>query len=60
MERLCVIDLNDLSISRSDEIARMMAAIEKSADASLWTAQMRTSVRGGKPLGGPRIEDLPD
>jgi hypothetical protein len=58
MDRPYVIDLNDLSIGHSDEIARMMAAIDKSADHSLWTARLRTSVRGGKPLGGaPLIDD---
>jgi hypothetical protein len=59
MERPQVIDLSALAKNHSDEIGSMIAGIEHPAR-GLWTSQMRASVRGGKPLGEPRIEDQPD
>jgi hypothetical protein len=60
MEQPRTINLNALAKNHSDEIGSMIAGIENPADSRLWTAQMRAAVRGGKPLGDPRIEDAPD
>jgi hypothetical protein len=57
MHRRHVIDLNILAQSHSAEIARMLAGIDGAADCALWTAQMRSAIRGGKPLGDPRIKE---
>jgi hypothetical protein len=42
------ISLNQLSLNHRDELARMLAGIRGDADATLWTAQMRAAIRGGK------------
>jgi hypothetical protein len=42
------INLNGLSMNHSDEITRMLAGIHGDVDATLWTAQMRAAMRGGK------------
>jgi hypothetical protein len=57
MRRFRVIDLNILAQSHSVEIAQMLAGIDGAADCALWTLEMRSAVRGGKPLGGPRIKE---
>jgi hypothetical protein len=52
------IALNSLSITRSNEISRMLAGIRGEADATLWTAEMRAATRGGKcRLIGVAIEE---
>ena len=57
MKRSSVVDLSDLA-KKAEEISQLSAGI--SGESILWTAQMRTAVRGGKPLGGPRLEDSSD
>jgi len=42
------IDLTSLAESRSIEIARMTAGIHAEPDATLWTAALRPTTRGGK------------
>jgi hypothetical protein len=42
------ISLNHLSLNHRDELARMLAGIRGDADATLWTAELRAAVRGGK------------
>jgi len=54
------LDLREFEANRSDGVSQMLAGIKGDVDSILWTAQMRSSVRGGKPLGGPRIEDPPE
>ena len=60
MERSRTIDLSALAKTHSDEIGSMLAGIENPAGSRLWTAQMRATLRGGKPLGDPRIEETPN
>ncbi len=57
MKRSSVVDLSDLA-KKAEEISQLSAGI--SGESILWTAQMRSAVRGGKPLGGPRLEDSSD
>jgi hypothetical protein len=60
MDRSRVVDLNSLARSHSADLARMTDGIRGEAGVLLWTSELRTAVRGGKPLGGPHIEDSPD
>jgi hypothetical protein len=57
MDRRQVIDLNNLAQNHSAEIARMLAGIDGKADCALWTSEMRSTVRGGKPIGIRWIEE---
>jgi len=57
VNRQQVIDLNDLEQKHSAKIAQMSAAISGEAGCALWTTQMRSAIRGGKPLGSPRIKE---
>ncbi|HLI80457.1 MAG TPA: hypothetical protein VKV03_10770 [Candidatus Binataceae bacterium] len=52
-----ILNLREFVASRTDEVSQVVAGIKGRADSILWTAKMRPSVRGGKPLGGPRIDD---
>lgn len=60
MDKPCTINLSELAKHHSDEIGSMIAGIEHPTDSRLWTAQMRATVRGGKPLGDPRLEAARD
>lgn len=57
MDRRQVIDLNNLAQKHSAEIAGMLAGIDGETDCALWTSEMRSTVRGGKPNGLLRIEE---
>jgi hypothetical protein len=60
MERRMIIDLTKLAHEHSTEVSRILSGIVGETDCALWTSQMRSAVRGGKPLGGPRIEESAD
>ena len=60
MDRPRVIDLNSLARRHWADLARMADGIRGEAGVLLWTSELRSAVRGGKPLGGPHIEDSPD
>jgi hypothetical protein len=51
MDRGKEISLDGLTRSHSDDINEMLAAIRGDSGISLWTAEMRAAVRGGKVMG---------
>jgi hypothetical protein len=60
MDRRRIIDLKLLAENHSAEIAKMSAAIKGGADCTLWTSELRASVRGGKPIDIRRPEQSHD
>jgi len=58
MKALRNIDVPELSRKHSEEIRSMVAGIDAPAESQVWTATMRASVRGGKPLGFNQVEEV--
>jgi hypothetical protein len=56
MDRGKAIDLNSLTRSHCEDIDQMLAAIRGNPGSSLWTAEMRAAIRGGKVLGITRVD----
>ena len=56
MDRGKAISLNSLTRSHSEDINDMLAAIRGNSGSTLWTAEMRAAVRGGKVMGVSVIE----
>ena len=57
MDRGKAINLNNLTRSHSEDIDQMLAAIRGNPGSStLWTAEMRAAIRGGKVLGITRVD----
>jgi hypothetical protein len=57
MYRGKAISLNSLTRSHSDEIDQMLAAIRGNSGSTLWTAEMRAAIRGGKVMGTSLIDE---
>jgi hypothetical protein len=57
MDRGKAISLNSLTLSHGNEIDMMVASIHGNPDRTLWTAQMRAAIRGGKVMGTSLIEE---
>ena len=51
MDRGKAISLNDLTRSHCEDIDEMVDAIRGDSGSTLWTAEMRAAVRGGKVMG---------
>ena len=56
MDRGKAISLNGLTRSHSNDINEMLAAIRGNSESTLWTAEMRAAVRGGKVMGTSLID----
>ena len=57
MDRGKAISLNSLTLSHREDIDEMLAAIRGNSGITLWTAEMRAAVRGGKVMGVSQIEE---
>ena len=57
MDRGKAISLNSLTRSHSGEIDKMLSAISGNSDSTLWTAEMRAAIRGGKVMGTSLIDE---
>ena len=57
MDRGKAISLNSLTRSHSDDISEMLAAIRGNSGSTLWTAEMRAAIRGGKVMGVSQIDE---
>ncbi len=57
MDRGKAISLNSLTRSHREDIDEMLAAIHGNSGITLWTAEMRAAVRGGKVMGVSQIEE---
>ncbi len=56
MRRL--LDLKKIGAISSYEVSTTVAAIRGDSGSILWTAKMRSAVRGGKPCGGNGIDSM--
>jgi hypothetical protein len=52
------LSLSELMRTKGVEIDQLRSGIRGDADSVLWTSKMRSSVRGGKPWGGNRIDSM--
>lgn len=57
MDRGKAISLNGLTRSHSEDINEMLAAIRGDSGSTLWTAEMRAAIRGGKVMGISLIDE---
>jgi hypothetical protein len=58
MNRGKVISLDRLTRSHCSEIDQMLAGIRGDEGSTLWTAELRAAMRGGKPCGLSRVKDM--
>ncbi len=52
-----LVDLKKIGATGSSEVSTMVAAIRGDSSSTLWTAKMRSAVRGGKVCSISRIQD---